>query len=61
MNPFIGAFLGFVFLYEALNLNYFIALLTNEKRGVLSVIGDDGYPCVKIEIERMTGKLVNES
>ena len=50
-----------MFLYEALNLNYFIALLTNEKRGVLSVIGDDVYPCVKIEIEHMTGKLVNES
>ncbi len=27
VNPFIGAFLGFMFLNETLNLNYFIALL----------------------------------
>lgn len=46
---------------QELSQNDCIELLTNEKRGVLSVIGDDGYPCVKIEIERMTGKLVNES
>ena len=50
-----------------------IEILKNEKRGVLSLLGDDGYPygllknalprvqCLELEIEHMTGKLVNES
>ena len=49
-------------------------ILTEQPRGVLSMIGDDGYPygipldnsfsrvcCIELVPEHMTGKLVNES
>ena len=52
-----------------------IEILKSTKRGVLSLIGDDGYPygvpidhwycdnvqCLELIPEHMTGKLVNES